>query len=61
MSGVSTSETGQDRKISFKKFIETRASENIFDNDVSDEDFNCLFIATWSLIQVLGNLRRQRS
>ena len=45
MSGVSTSETGQDRKISFKKFIETRASENNFDNDVSNEGFNCLFIA----------------
>lgn len=25
----------QDKKISFQQFIETRASENIFDNDVS--------------------------
>lgn len=59
MSGVSTSETGQDRKISFKKFVETRASENIFDHDVS-ANASLIVSAAASPVQILGDPGGQR-
>lgn len=35
MGAIGGSESGADNKISFEQFMETRASQNIFDNDVS--------------------------
>ena len=45
MGAIGGSESGPDNKISFEQFMETRASQNIFDNDVSFLIANPLIVA----------------